>query len=73
VKSGKVAGFDGVYPELIDNSGQRTKEWIVAGLKEKSDILDRLQTSETQRKHILFGISIANVDCSSVFLLCKMH
>jgi hypothetical protein len=30
VKSRKAAGFDGVYPEFIKNSGQRTKEWIVA-------------------------------------------
>jgi hypothetical protein len=30
VKSGKAFGFDGVYPEFIKNSGQRTKEWIVA-------------------------------------------
>jgi hypothetical protein len=30
VKSGKAAGFDGVYPEFIKNSGQRTKERIVA-------------------------------------------
>jgi hypothetical protein len=30
VKSGKTAGFDGVYPEFIKNSGQRTKEWFVA-------------------------------------------
>jgi hypothetical protein len=27
VKSGKAAGFDGVYQEFIKNSGQRTKEW----------------------------------------------
>jgi hypothetical protein len=25
VKSGKAAGFDGVYPKFIKNSGQRTK------------------------------------------------
>jgi uncharacterized protein YerC len=30
MKSGKVAGNDGVYSEFIKNSGQRTKEWIVA-------------------------------------------
>jgi hypothetical protein len=30
VKFGQAAGFDGVYPEFIKNSGQRTKEWIVA-------------------------------------------
>jgi hypothetical protein len=30
VKSGKAAGFDGVYPEFIKNSDHRTKEWIVA-------------------------------------------
>jgi hypothetical protein len=30
VKSRKAAGFDRVYPEFIKNSGQRTKEWIVA-------------------------------------------
>jgi hypothetical protein len=29
VKSRKAAGFDGVYQEFIQNSGQRTKEWIV--------------------------------------------
>jgi hypothetical protein len=29
VKSGKAAGFDGVYSEFIINS-RRTKEWIVA-------------------------------------------
>jgi hypothetical protein len=28
VKFGKFAGFDGVYPEFIKNSLQRTKEWI---------------------------------------------
>jgi hypothetical protein len=26
----EAAGFYGVYPEIIKNSGQRTKEWIVA-------------------------------------------
>jgi hypothetical protein len=26
VKSRKAAGFDGVYPKFIKNSGQRTKE-----------------------------------------------
>jgi hypothetical protein len=30
VKSGKVAGFDDVYPEFIENSGQTTKEWTGA-------------------------------------------
>jgi hypothetical protein len=30
VKSGKAAGFDGVYPKFIKNSGQKTKKWIVA-------------------------------------------
>jgi hypothetical protein len=29
MKSAKAAGFYGVYPEFIKNSGQRTKEWIV--------------------------------------------
>jgi hypothetical protein len=29
VKSGKAVGFDGVHPEFIKNSSQRTKEWIV--------------------------------------------
>jgi hypothetical protein len=29
VKSRKAAGFDGVYPEFIKNSGQKTNEWIV--------------------------------------------
>jgi hypothetical protein len=29
VKSGKVSGFDGIYPEFIKNSVQRTKEWIL--------------------------------------------
>jgi hypothetical protein len=28
VESGKTAGFDGVYPEFIKYSGQRTKECI---------------------------------------------
>jgi hypothetical protein len=30
VKFGKSAGIDGVYPEFIKNSGQKTKEWIFA-------------------------------------------
>jgi hypothetical protein len=30
VKSGKTVGFDGVYPEFIKNSIQRTTKWIVA-------------------------------------------
>jgi Reverse transcriptase (RNA-dependent DNA polymerase) len=29
-KSGKAAGFDGVYPEFIKNAGLRTKEWILS-------------------------------------------
>jgi hypothetical protein len=29
-KSGKTGGFDVVHPKFIENSGQRTKEWIVA-------------------------------------------
>jgi hypothetical protein len=32
VKCGKADGFDGVYPEFIKNSGQRTKEWIIVTL-----------------------------------------
>jgi hypothetical protein len=32
VKSGKAAGFDGVYPEFIKNSGQKTKEWMIIAL-----------------------------------------
>jgi hypothetical protein len=32
VKSGKATGFDGVYPEFIKNSGQRTKEWMIVAL-----------------------------------------
>jgi hypothetical protein len=30
VKPGKAAGFDGVYPEFIRNSGRKTKEWLVS-------------------------------------------
>jgi hypothetical protein len=30
MKSGKAAGFDGIYQEFIKNSGQRTKEWTIA-------------------------------------------
>jgi hypothetical protein len=30
VKLGKAAGFDGIYSELLKNSGRRTKEWIVS-------------------------------------------
>jgi hypothetical protein len=29
VKSGKAAGFDGVYPKFIKNSGTKTKEWMI--------------------------------------------
>jgi hypothetical protein len=29
VKPGKAAGLDGVYPEFIQNSGRKTKEWLV--------------------------------------------
>jgi hypothetical protein len=29
VKPGKAAGFDGVHPEFIRNSGRKTKEWLV--------------------------------------------
>jgi Reverse transcriptase (RNA-dependent DNA polymerase) len=36
IKSGKAAGFEGIYPEFIKNARTRTKEWILSLL---SDVL----------------------------------
>jgi hypothetical protein len=30
VKPGTAAGFNGVYPEFIRSSGERTKEWLIS-------------------------------------------
>jgi hypothetical protein len=30
LKTGKAAGFDGIYPEFIKNFGAQTKEWIIS-------------------------------------------
>jgi hypothetical protein len=56
VKSGKAAGFDGIYPDFIKNSGQRTKEWIIVLFNDILTILKPGKDGSISLPSIVFKI-----------------